>query len=73
MFKKRYTKWVAFGNFRYGSYEYITFIRKNLKNGLLQFKTKRVNGWLGVMSCTNPFMPTNLIDTGKVWDEINGK
>lgn len=73
MFKKRYTKWVAFGNFTHGSYEYITFIRKNLKNELLQFKTKKVNGWFGVMSCTTPFMPRDLINTGEVWNEVNGK
>jgi len=73
MFKKRYTKWCALGSFTHLSYDYVTFIRKNLKNGLLQFKTKRVNGWFAVMQCTTPFMPSNLIDTGKVWNEVNSK
>lgn len=69
--KKRHTKWEALGRFNFDSYEYITFIRKNLKNGMLQFKTRRVNGWFGVMSCTEPFLPSNLIDTQKVWDKVN--
>lgn len=73
MFKKRYTKWVALGHFTYGRYDYVTFIRKNLKNGSVRFKTKRVNGWFLVHNCTNTFMPKTLIDTKKVWDEINGK
>ena len=71
MFKKRYTKWVALGSFSFTNYDYVTFIRKNLKNGLLQFKTKKVNGWFGVLGCTSNFMPTSLINTQKVWDDVN--
>lgn len=72
MFKRRKSKWVALGKFTFGNKEYVTFVRKNLKNGMLDFKTKRVNNPLFSMGCVNPFLPANLIDTKKVWDEITG-
>lgn len=70
MFKKRFTQWIPLGNFTHGSYGYVTFVRKNIKTGMLYFKTKRTNGWYGVMRCTNPFMPHNLIDVKSAWEKI---
>lgn len=73
MIKKRYTKWIPLGGFTFGNNEYVTFVRKNIKTGMLRFKTKQVNGWFGSMGCTNPFMPDNIIDTAKAWEEITNK
>jgi len=68
MFKKKYTKWVPFGNYRWGGdNDYIVFARKNLKNGMIDFKTKRVQGFL---SNRNPFLPHDLINVKVAWKEL---
>lgn len=68
MFKKKYTKWIPFGNYSYGTeHDYIVFVRKNLKTGIMQFKTVRVHSrfhWKKI------FVPLNLIDTEKAWNAI---
>ncbi len=69
-FKRKLTKWIPLGRFTHGSHEHVTFVRKNLKTGMIYFKTKRTNSWIVAGICTTPFMPTNIIDTQKAWDEI---
>lgn len=69
MFKKHYTKWKPLGKFTFSGKEYITLIRKNRKTGMLKFKTIRVNGFFGAMGYVNTFLPSNLIDTQKAWNE----
>lgn len=71
--KSRWTKWIPLGNFNYGGTDYITFVKKNRANGLLKFKTKKVNGFFGSMGGVHPILPTNLIDTKKSWDDITGE
>lgn len=68
--KKRFTKWVALGSYNFGGTDFVTFCRKNTKSGMMQFKTKRVNGWIGTGICRNSFLPPTLIDTQRVWNEI---
>lgn len=70
-FRRRYTKWIPLGNHKFHSYDYVTFVRKNLNTGMLQFKTKRVNGYFAALGCLHTFLPSDLIDTQKAWDEIN--
>jgi len=67
---KKYTKWYPLGNFSYGGKEYITLVKKNKKTGMLKFKTKRVNGWFFDAGYTHTFLPSNLIDVQKSWDDI---
>ena len=68
MFKrKRYTKWIPFANYKWvNSHEMIVLVRKNKKNGMLQFKTKRINetDYIGL------FIKDGLIDTNKVFQEV---
>jgi len=70
-FKRKLTKWIPLGKFCHGVTEHVTFARKNLKTGMIYFKTKQVNGWFGAGICTTPFMPHDIIDTQKAWDELN--
>lgn len=70
MFRKNYTKWKPLGTMDFGGKEYVTMIRKNKKNGMLQFKTIRINGFFGAMGCVHSFLPRTLIDTQKIWDEV---
>lgn len=60
-FLKKYTKYIVLGNYSYGDIDYIVFVRKNLKNNILDFKTKRVNGFSSV--CVSRVLPRDLIDT----------
>ena len=70
MFKNRFTKWIPFGNYTWaGSNCYIVFARKNVKTGMMQFKTKLIHSWWRNKS---PFVP-NLIDVKKSWDELINK
>ena len=73
MFRKNYTKWKPLGTFDFGGKEYVTMIRKNKNNGMLHFKTIRVNGFFGAMGCVNGFLPRTLIDTQKAWDEVTNE
>ena len=60
-FKKKYTKYIVLGNYSFADIDYIVFVRKNLKNNILDFKTKRVNGFSS--GCVNKVLPRDLIDT----------
>lgn len=68
IFKRRYTNWIPFGNYRWaGDVDFIVFVRKNKRNGMLQFKTRRFISWHKLKS---PFVPTNLIDVKEQFDKI---
>lgn len=69
MFKSKYTQWIPFGNHTHGYQHYITFVRKNLKSGMLEFKTKKVQ----TSFYYGTFLPQNLIDVKKQWDDIISK
>lgn len=67
MFKKRYTKWIPFGNYTWaGIKSYMVFVRKDKKTGLMQFKTVRIHSWWALKE---QFVP-KLIDVEKAWEEI---
>jgi len=72
-FKKHFTKWKPLGTMNFQGKEYVTLIRKNKKNGMLNFKTIRVNGFLGDLGCVHGFLPQTLIDTKKTWGEITNE
>jgi hypothetical protein len=40
--KPEYTKWIPLGTYRYGYTDYITMVRKNIKTGMLYFKTIKI-------------------------------
>lgn len=66
MFNSNYTKWIPLGNYSHAGSDYIVFVRKNIKNGMMQFKTKIANpSWF-----SNRFLPIAMIDVKKAWDEI---
>jgi hypothetical protein len=68
MFNKKFTKWIPLGNYSWGGdNDYIVFARKNKKTGMIDFKTKRVQGF---WSNKNPFIPCDLIDVKAAWDNI---
>lgn len=65
--KPRFTKWIPFGNYTWANdTDFIVFARRNLKNGIMQFKTKRVHG---IFRNKMPFVPV-LIDVKKAWEEL---
>jgi hypothetical protein len=66
MFWDKKTKWIPFGNYIYAGNDYIVFVRKNLKTGMLYFKTKRVQ----LRFSTRELMPFKLIDVEKQWQII---
>lgn len=71
MFKKKYTKWQPFGNYTWaGKNNYIVFVRKNLKTGIMQFKTKMIHSW---WRSNESFIPPGLIDTKEAWANIVSK
>lgn len=67
MFKSKFTKWIPFGNYCFSDTDYIVFVRKNLNNGLLQFKTVTVHAKFRFHS---RFVPTGIIDTKTAWENI---
>ncbi len=67
----KYTKWKALGSWGFGGVQYLAFVRKNKKNGLMQFKTKRMHGKRFSGVCDNYFRAS--IDTQKVWDDISNE
>lgn len=69
--KNRYTKWMPLGNYSFDDVDRIVFVKKNLKTGIMKFKTLRVNGLFG--SCVNRILPNDLIDTKESWKEITKK
>ena len=70
MFKSRFTKWIPLGNYQYGGTDYITFVRKNLKTGMMFFKTKQVNTNWSIDTNTNNILPSKLINVEMQWDLI---
>ena len=66
-FKSKYTKWIPFGNYSHATNDYIIFVRKNLRNNMLSFKTKRVQAWIDSSNCAVPY---DLIDVKKAWIKI---
>lgn len=70
MFKNKWTKWIPFGNYTWaGNTCYMVFVRKNLKNGMMEWKTKMIHSW---WRSKEPFVP-KLIDVQKAWEEILSK
>lgn len=67
MFKRRYTNWIPFANYSYANACYIIFVRKNKKNGMMQFKTKSVHSWHKFKARV---LPNPLIDVKQSWDNI---
>ncbi len=70
MIKKKYTKWKPLGNYSHAGVDYIVFVKRNLKNSMLKFKTRRVNGFFASAMSVNSILPMNLIDVQKAWNEI---
>ena len=64
----RKTEWIPFGTYRYAYTDYIVFARKNLKTGMIYFKTKIATGAFTVYR--DHYIPTDLIDTKAAWDKI---
>ena len=71
LFKSNWGKWVPLGNWSFDGADYIVFARKNFKNGMIKFKTKRVNGYLPALNCVNNCLPSDLISTGEAWKKLN--
>lgn len=59
MFRKNYTKWKPLGTMDFQGKEYVTMIRKNKKNGMLQFKTIRINGFFWCYGVCSRLSSTN--------------
>lgn len=70
MFRK-YTKWIPFGAYSYGCREHMVFAKRNLKTGMIKFKTKRVN--TGLFTNDKEFIPIEMIDTQKAWDKLTNE
>ena len=66
MFKSNYTKWIPFGTYEYSYTNYIVFVRKNTKTGMMYFKTKTVQGSFN----HGLIFRNDLIDVKKSWDAI---
>lgn len=66
----KYSNWIPLGSFSHGETDYIVFVRKNLNNGLMKFKTIRVNGKF-TYSSVSSVLPADLIDVKKQWEIIN--
>lgn len=67
IFKSNYTKWIPLGNYSYNNKDYLVFCRKNIKNGLIYFKTQSVHGW---RISANRLLTNDLINTKEQWDKI---
>lgn len=66
-FKSKKTKWLPLGRYVHAGADYITFFRKNLKTGMMEFKTKRVNINNRFDTSCYPILPVDLIDTKEAW------
>lgn len=71
MRKGKFTEWIPLANYSWSSQtDYIVFARRNLKTGMIQFKTKRViNWWANKSLC----IPHNLIDVKTQWNKLGGE
>ena len=65
--KSKFSEWIPFGNYVFGATEYIVMARKNLDNGILQFKSIKAQTSL----YHNRYIPANLIDVKKQWELLN--
>ena len=66
MFKKKYTPWIPLANYTWaGNTDYIVFGRRNLKTGILSFKTRRLVSW---WAHRETFVPRDLLDIKKQWE-----
>lgn len=70
LFKSNYTKWIPLGSFSFQSKDYITYVKKNLKTGMMKFKTKRVNTFLFDSGCVDNVFTHNSINVQEAWEEI---
>jgi len=57
------------GNYSWAGVDFIVFVRRNMKNGLCQFKTIRVHTRFRLDLVPN-VLPSTLIDTRKAWNEL---
>ena len=75
MFRRKFTKWIPLGNYKWaGSKEMVCFVRKNLKTGMMEFKTKTMNTYpLFKYAHDGLFIKDDIIDTKKAWEEIVSK
>ena len=71
MFNKKVTKWIPLGKWAWDGNEYVVMARRNLKTGMLRFKSKRVNKHL--LGYNHPVLPTDIIDVRKAWEELVSK
>jgi hypothetical protein len=69
IFKSNWSKWFPLGNYRYATKDYVVFVKKNLKTGMLKFKVKSPHKRKGIS--TNPILPLSMINTQDQWDLIN--
>lgn len=65
-----YTAWIPLGNYVFSETDYIVFVRKNPETHMMQFKTRRVNGYSKTDGLTHKILPNNIIDVQKAWDQI---
>ena len=66
MFKSNYTKWIPFGVNTHACQHYMVFVRKNKKNGILQFKSKKIQ----TSFYNGSFVTHDLINVKDSWDKI---
>lgn len=62
------TKWIPIGRWTWDGNEYVVMARRNLKTGMLYFKSVRVNNHL--LGYCSPVLSIDLIDTKKAWEEL---
>lgn len=66
MIKRKLTKWKVMATYNQSGSDYIVFVRKNIKTGMMYFKTKRVGS---PFVCSYHFI-VNLVDIQKTFDEM---
>lgn len=70
LFKSKFTKWIPLGNHEYAGVDYITFVRKNIKTGMMEFKTKRVNTNNPFDTSVHSVLNKSLINVSEAWNKI---
>lgn len=68
IFNKK-TKWIVLGNYSYGYTDYVVFVRKSLKTGLLDFKVKSVHPHTTFRGAGN-ILAKDLINVTEQWNKI---
>ena len=66
-FKKQLTKWIPLGNYTFSDDDYIVMARKNVKTGMLYFKTINAHG---SRCLTKSIFPIGLIDVNDAWQQL---